>query len=234
MSKKSAELREAIGNFIKATVGITVLQGEVKAVDETRWTCDVELPNTLLLYDVQLKCLKETEKGCVLVPKVGTWVQLLNLGEPDWLVIAMEDVDKVIVLADTELRIDAAGSTVLVNKDGIDVQGDVIKAKGNVITADAGGSTVKMDKNGIVMNGGKKGGLINIARLVELVNRVEIEMNDLKEKIAVWAISPNDGGAALKIALAGQPTTGALPGTWAFNTITQTTRSDIEDNKVKH
>jgi hypothetical protein len=222
MSKKSAELREVLRNFINATVGVSVLQGEVKSIDESKWTCDVELPNTLLLYDVQLKCLKETEKGCVLVPKVGSWVQIMNVGEPDWLVIAIEQLDKVIVLADTEVQVDVAGSTVVMKKDSISVNSN--------------GSSVLMNKDGITLNDGKKGGLINIAQLVERVNKLEDDNNALKDVFVNWSVLAQDGGAALKSAATGTaaPATPAVPGTWAANKIVKTKRSDIEDTKVKH
>lgn len=217
--QSGAKMREALRNFIEATVGVSVLQGEVKSIDESKWTCDVELPNTLLLYDVQLKCLKETERGSVLVPKVGSWVQIMNVGEPDWLVIAIEQLDKVIVLADTELQIDAAGSTVLVNKDGINV-------KGGTINADGGGSTIKVDKNGIVMNGGSNRGLVKLAML-------EQNLTSLKNFVeAIHAALPT-AFDAVGIGSAASGTAGQLSyeGSMVGYAITL---QDMENKKVKH
>lgn len=216
MGDTAGKLRDAIRNLCAVTI---TLQGEVKSVDETKWTCDVELPNTLVLYDVQLKCLKETEKGCVLVPKVGTWVQLLNVGQPDWLVIAMEDVDKVIVLAETELQIDAAGSTVLVNKDGINV-------KGGTINADGGGSTVKVDKDGIVMNGGKNAGMVKIRMLEQNLESLKTFVEAIHAALpaAFFAVgvgsaaSGTAGKAKYELDMTGQ----------AINL------NDMENKKVKH
>lgn len=206
--KSGAQMREALRNFINATVGVSVLQGEVKSVDESRWTCDVELPNTLLLYDVQLKCLKETEKGCVLVPKVGSWVQIMNVGEPDWLVIAIEQLDKVIVLAETELQIDAAGSTVQVNKDGI------------------------------VMNGGKNEGLVIVQKLVDKINRLEKKVDDLIGKHNGLQQDYNSHTHLYIPGPGTATTPSAIPSALSSNTETpigvQTKKTDIENPKVKH
>lgn len=226
MSKSQAKLLSALGNFVNATRGINILQGEVVEINQISWTCDVKLPNTLVIYDVLLKTLKETPKGCVIVPKVGSTVNMLNVGDPFWLVISVEEVDKVIMMPETELNIDAAGSTLLLNKDGL-------KVKGGTLDVDGGGSTVKVDKNGIAFNGGKNGGLINISDLVSRLNTVEDDLNTLKQGVASWVILAQDGGAALRTVLAGAAT-GVIPGSWAAKAISKTKRSDIEDKKVTH
>ena len=46
----------------------------------------------------------------------------------------------------------------------------------------------------------------------------------MKQILSSWSPVPNDGGAALKGAIAG----------WASNKITQTKPDDIENIKIKH
>lgn len=72
-----------------------ICQGEVVKVDKSAFTCEVKRSDKSVLKDVQLKALKQQEKGLVLLPKVGTTVWLLNIGEPDWLVIDMEEIDEI-------------------------------------------------------------------------------------------------------------------------------------------
>ena len=72
--------------------------------------------------------------------------------------------------------------------------------------------------------GGAFGGLIKIEELVKKVNTIEQDLNDLKQAFTSWVVVPTDGGAALK----------AITSTWASATITETKRTDIENEKIKH
>ena len=71
---------------------------------------------------------------------------------------------------------------------------------------------------------GSFGGLIKITDLVEKLNVLEDDLNNLKSAINGWTPVANDGGAALKSALA----------TYLGNTITPTMETDIENDKVTH
>lgn len=76
----------------------------------------------------------------------------------------------------------------------------------------------------IVINGGELGGLIKIEELTKRLNAIEKDLNNEKNAFKQWVVAPNDGGAALKAAVA----------TWAGQTITETKQSDIEDEKIRH
>ena len=84
-------------------------QGEVVAVDETAFTCDVKLPNEMFLYDVQLKPLKEAKEGVTLIPEIGSTVELISLGSPNWLVLSADNISKILWSVD--------GTTLEVKKD---------------------------------------------------------------------------------------------------------------------
>ncbi len=76
----------------------------------------------------------------------------------------------------------------------------------------------------IVINGGELGGLINIEQLTEKLNAIEDDINSLKTAMSSWEAVPQDGGAALKIAIS----------TWAGQQLTRSEKSDYEDEKIKH
>lgn len=76
----------------------------------------------------------------------------------------------------------------------------------------------------IVLNGGKNDGMVKINPLVERLNTLETDMNNLKEALAKWIPTPNDGGATLKTATTN----------WAISTLKTTTKGDLENPNVLH
>lgn len=102
MSQQQAKAREAVKRFMELNQ-LTILQGEVTAVDATAFTCDVKLPNGLEVFSAMLKTTRKAGKGTVLIPKTGSSVRLLSLGFPDFLVISVEQVDKIYTDAETEI-----------------------------------------------------------------------------------------------------------------------------------
>lgn len=76
----------------------------------------------------------------------------------------------------------------------------------------------------VTFNGGELGGLIKIEELVTKLNTLEKDLNSLKTAFKGWTPAPQDGGAALKTAVT----------TWANQSITETAKSDLEDETVKH
>lgn len=104
MSKSAQELADKIRRLTQPA-DIT-LDGEVTAVDESDYTCTVKLANELELTPVQLKALKGASDTVVVVPQVGSDVQVINIGDPDWMVISCDVVDKVIIKAATKVQLD--------------------------------------------------------------------------------------------------------------------------------
>lgn len=83
--------------------------------------------------------------------------------------------------------------------------------------------TVVIDGQGIVINGGGLGGLVKVEPLTTRLNTLEKDLNALKTAFKSWVVAPNDGGAALK----------GSAGAWAGQSIVETKKSDIENEKVK-
>lgn len=76
----------------------------------------------------------------------------------------------------------------------------------------------------VYLNGDGNGGLVKVGELVSKINALESDINALKNVFSSWTTAPNDGGAALKLAAT----------TWFGSTITETTISDIENDKIVH
>ncbi len=76
--------------------------------------------------------------------------------------------------------------------------------------------------NGIQLQDGTLGGLVKLLPLVDKLNKLESDLNTIKNVFSSWTPVPNDGGAALKAAAA----------SWAGNTITETVRGDLENTAI--
>ena len=83
---------------------------------------------------------------------------------------------------------------------------------------------VIIDCDNIVYNGGDNDGLVKVKELKTKLNDLEKEFNKLKQVFTAWSPVSNDGGAALKAAVA----------VWAGTTLTLTMQNDIENTKFKH
>ena len=71
--------------------------------------------------------------------------------------------------------------------------------------------------------GGQLGGMVKVEELVKKLNAVEKDLNNLKQVFQGWTPVAQDGGAVLKTAAT----------TWATQQLTETQKSDIENEKVK-
>ena len=86
------------------------------------------------------------------------------------------------------------------------------------------GQTLEVTSNGFVINGGNLDGITKIAQVVSKLNALENDINSLKSAFSSWVVVANDGGAALKTAAS----------SWYGSTLANTTKSDLEDENVKH
>lgn len=107
--------------------GQKVLDGSVTSVDASAFTCVVKLASGLLINDVQLKALKEAAKGVVIVPKVGSHVQMVQIGNNEYLVIAVEEADKIYMDAETEIIINGGENKGLVVLEKLQANLDALK-----------------------------------------------------------------------------------------------------------
>lgn len=92
------------------------------------------------------------------------------------------------------------------------------------LTVKVADASAKLDKTAVTFNGGSLGGLVKVVELTQRLNLIENDINVLKSIFAGWAPVSQDGGAALKTAVTA----------WSTQTLTPTTRTDYENDKVKH
>ncbi|HXS38340.1 MAG TPA: hypothetical protein VN721_16680 [Flavipsychrobacter sp.] len=94
-SRQAEHLRDLLKTFTRRDSA--TLAGVASDVDTSAYTCSVTLANGLTLQDVQLKALKQDTNGAVLIPAEGSWVQILDIGNPDYLVVSCEVLQKAII-----------------------------------------------------------------------------------------------------------------------------------------
>jgi hypothetical protein len=76
----------------------------------------------------------------------------------------------------------------------------------------------------VVINNGTHGGLVISGKAAERLNAIENDLNNLKTMFALWSPASGDGGALLKTATEN----------WYTEPLTQTTASEMENDKIKH
>lgn len=96
---KRKKLREALLSLLQ--IEDMMVQGAVVSVDKDKFTCTVKW-NDKEVTDVQLKALKEQEKGAVIIPKAGSTVWMINI-VGGWLVLSVEEIDSIYQDAETEI-----------------------------------------------------------------------------------------------------------------------------------
>ena len=94
----------------------------------------------------------------------------------------------------------------------------------SLINEMAGFIVLYSDVDSIKFLDGSHGGLVKVVGLVDQLNKIESDINDLKAAISNWTPVANDGGAALKTALA----------TWYGLSLTETERDDVENTDITH
>ncbi|MDR1729947.1 MAG: hypothetical protein LBR52_04725 [Prevotellaceae bacterium] len=79
--------------------------------------------------------------------------------------------------------------------------------------------------NTITFNSGENGGLVLSEKVADKISALETEINNLKNVFSSWVTVPNDGGAALKLAVT----------TWASGTISPLSeKTFFENTKITH
>jgi len=108
MSALDEALRDALRDFVKKSKAVK--SGVASNIDLTEYTCTVTEANGAVTENVQLQALKELTTGAVLIPAEGSWVHMLNIGKPDYLVIGIEVLEKVkVTIGDCVLEMDSSG-----------------------------------------------------------------------------------------------------------------------------
>lgn len=93
-----------------------VYSGEVIAVNEKALTCQISLSDGSILDNVHLKVFHNQPRGAVSVPTVGKKAVLVKTDKYGYVVIAIEEIEKTIIVVDKELLIEVGGSMLQIIK----------------------------------------------------------------------------------------------------------------------
>lgn len=129
MSDPKHELQQALNEFVFRRQTIAVFPAQVKSVNETDLTCDVE-DSELEIYDVRLRATVDgADDGFVLLPAVGSWVLVGNIGNSpgEYAVILASEI--------TKAAFKVGQSTWLIDED--------------TVTAQRGFTAVKVESDGV-------------------------------------------------------------------------------------
>lgn len=202
-----SNIQDAIRQLAQGGRQTVSLVCTVDAVDKDARTVDcTPLDEGAPLLGVNLQANQGSKFGIVVFPRVGSYVVVGFVADGSaGVVLLTDDVESVeVVISESTARIEA-------DEEGVHVRmGDDTSAE--------------LTGEGVILNGGSFGGMVKAEQLTQRINAIEKDINTLKNVFSAWVITPNDGGAALKLAAS----------TWADSPLTLTQRSDYENGKVKH
>ena len=202
-----SNIQDAIRQLAQGGRQTVSLVCTVDAVDKDARTVDcTPLDEGAPLLGVNLQANQGSKFGIVVFPRVGSYVVVGFVADGSaGVVLLTDDVESVeVVISESTARIEA-------DEEGVHVRmGDDTSAE--------------LTGEGVILNGGSFGGMVKAEQLAQRINAIEKDINTLKNVFSAWVTTPNDGGAALKLAAAA----------WAGSLLTLTQRSDYENGKVKH
>lgn len=135
---------------------------------------------------------------------------LLNAVEEETLgILLIPEVDSDVVIS----CVDGSGEYMLVRA-----------SKLSKVLITISGTKFQLDKDGIVMNDGGNDGIPITKSVIQQLNKVEEDVNKLKQIFSSWSPVSQDGGAALKAAAA----------SWSGQQLQKSKDADIKNDKVKH
>lgn len=209
-TKKIAAMLRNRGVETEELISGTVVAG---SVDEDAMTCSVQvLGMDEAIEGVLLNVIESNVKGCVAVPADGSHVWIGSIDGPgEWGIFKTEQVKKVLVDVD-----------------------ELVQVKVKELKLECDNSTLAGKKDEWSFNDGKNGGVPVAKKIADRLNNIEDDLNGLKDVFISWTISPQDGGAALRVAATGTPSGPALPINWAGQRLGKSKGSDMENQKVKH
>lgn len=113
MNDPKAELTEALGSFFTNRQTIALQTAKVTAIETSEQTATVEDMEGLALYDVKLRpTLDGDDSGLLLVPSVGSYVVIGQVGQNDWVVLLTTEVSSVSAkIGGSEMEVTQSGFT---------------------------------------------------------------------------------------------------------------------------
>ena len=94
----------------------------------------------------------------------------------------------------------------------------------NIVVSVSAVQKIVVKADMLTINGGTLGGIVNVETLISELKAIKDDLNMLKSKFQSWKVVPNDGGGALKTAIAG----------WSAVKLRPTDRDALVDDKITH
>lgn len=110
MTKDEKQLIDALEQLAReAAPGVPSFLAKVNSVNETDYICNVTLSNGSVIDDARLRAVINNSAAMAMTPVVGTFVLIARIERTsEWIVIAYDQVDKVIWnMKDAKLNADA-------------------------------------------------------------------------------------------------------------------------------
>lgn len=165
----------------------------------------------LMVFDAEVKSVDQKARTCT--------IQTVGGNTP----IEINDVRLIPVVDDSLLIIPAVGSQIIVIYSNKIVPFIVQFSEIEKIILTIGKSTLDIEDGLFEFNGGNNDGIPKSKETADRFNKIEDDINKIKQIFSSWTPVPNDGGAALKSASA----------SWFPNQLTRTTKDDIKNDKIK-
>lgn len=94
----------------------------------------------------------------------------------------------------------------------------------NIVVSVSAVQKIVVKADMLTINGGTLGGIVNVETLISELKAIKDDLNMLKSKFQSWKVVPNDGGGALKTAIAA----------WSAVKLRPTDRDALVDDKITH
>lgn len=129
----SDNLRVLLRQMIADSMPSQMRLGVVKAIDQDKLTCDVELDDDVLLYDVRLAPINTA--SCFCLPKIDSWVIVGALENCESLtfIAAMSEIDSVIMNLNG-LKLEVKDGDVIINDGQLGGLVKVVELAGKINT----------------------------------------------------------------------------------------------------
>lgn len=213
---------------LKGQSSSSVFIGTVVQVDESERTCTLKVGG-VEYEDVRLYSVVNPDlKGFCLIPKKDSMVLAGRIENSNELfVLQFSEIDRILFTIADKVEFVADEKELVYKNDKVKFTisseiAECISDKVTLLVKDNKISITGADE--IDLNGTSNEGLVKVKEIVNNINVIEQDINDLKTILAAWIVVPNDGGAALKGAVAN----------WFGSLLKKTIQKDLENTKVKH
>lgn len=181
----SDNVRVLLRQMIADSMPSQMRLGVAKAIDQDKRTCDVELDDDVMLYDVRLAPINTA--SCFCLPKIDSWVIVGTLENCESLtfIAAMSEIDSVIMNIDS-VKFEIKDGDVIINNGQYGGLVKVVELAGKINTIEKDLNTLKTAFKAWVVTPNDGGAKLKAAaaawtsKSLTLTQQADIENNKIK------------------------------------------------------